>query len=218
MLYRILSLAIGYAFGLFQTSYLIGKRHGVDIRTQGSGNAGTTNALRTMGKKTALIVMLCDVAKCVLATLVVHWIFGGTHPEIDYLLRTWAGLGAVLGHNYPFYMGFKGGKGVACIGGFIISISPKLMFPIGLVLFFGIIALTHYVSLSSLCIGVFLMTGTVILGQTGSFGMPQAALAEMYVLVAVIVGQMYYRHRENIGRLLHGTERKTYIFGKEKKA
>ncbi len=212
---RILSLAVGYVFGLFQTGYLYGKSQGIDIRKEGSGNAGTTNALRTLGKKAGLIVMIGDLLKCILAILLVRLLFGRTHPEIDYLLRVYAGIGAILGHNYPFYMNYKGGKGVACTSGLIISISP-VMTVIGIILFFGTITLTHYVSLASLIIGLEFVIGTIVLGQMGAFHMSTGHLIEMYILMILIVAEMYYRHRSNIKALLNGTERKTYIFKRGK--
>ena len=84
---RLIVLLIGYAFGLFQTSYIYGRLHGIDIRKTGSGNAGTTNALRTLGKKAGIIVMIGDIVKCILAVVVVYFLFGRKQPEIDYLLR-----------------------------------------------------------------------------------------------------------------------------------
>lgn len=210
MLYRVLAVVIGYCFGLFQTAYLLGRRKGIDIRREGSGNAGTTNALRTMGVRAGLIVMAGDILKCILAVLTVWLLAGRAHPEIDYLLRVWTGLGCIAGHNYPFYMGFRGGKGMACTAGLINSISLVLT-GIGLALFFGLLALTHYVSLCSLSVGVMFFIGTVVMGQTGHFHMAQPQLTEMYIVTAVIVAEMFFRHRENIKRLLRGTERKTYI-------
>ena len=108
---RIICLAIGYVFGLFQTGYIYGKLHNVDIRTMGSGNAGTTNALRTMGFKAGAITFIGDAFKCIFAVLTVKLIFGDSQADILPLLSMYAGTGAVLGHNYPFYLKFKGGKG-----------------------------------------------------------------------------------------------------------
>ena len=143
---RIISLLIGYGCGLFQTSYIYGRMKGIDIREKGSGNAGTTNALRTLGKKAGIIVMVGDILKCILAAVIVWLLFGRNHPELDYLLRTWAGFGCIMGHNYPFYMGFRGGKGVACTAGFINTISWQMTI-MGNILFFSNLFITHYVSL-----------------------------------------------------------------------
>ena len=101
---RIICLIIGYAFGLFQTSYIYGKARGIDIRTKGSGNAGTTNALRTLGRKAGLITLAGDILKCLAAVLVTWLIFHRTHPDIMKLLGIYTSAGVILGHDYPFYM------------------------------------------------------------------------------------------------------------------
>lgn len=107
---RLICLVIGYVFGLFQTAYFYGKAHGIDIREHGSGNSGTTNALRVLGTKAGLIVFAGDCLKCMIAVWIVRLTFGQSHPETLYLLCLYAGMGAILGHNYPFYMNFKGEK------------------------------------------------------------------------------------------------------------
>lgn len=107
---RIICLVIGYVFGLFQTAFIYGKAHGIDIRQHGSGNAGTTNALRVLGKKAGLIVFLGDVLKTVLAMVICRLLFRNSAPQMLPLLSLYAGAGAILGHNFPFYMKFKGGK------------------------------------------------------------------------------------------------------------
>ena len=99
---RIICLAIGYVFGMFQTSYFIGKIHHMDIRQYGSGNAGTTNALRTLGKKAGAITLIGDLLKCVIAILVVDAILKNTYPQILPLLGMYTAAGCVLGHNFPF--------------------------------------------------------------------------------------------------------------------
>ena len=93
---RVVCLLIGYVFGLFQTSFLYGKMHGIDIRNYGSGNAGTTNALRVLGTKAGLIVFGGDVIKCILAVLVVRLLFGNSHPDMKYLYMLYAGAGAIF--------------------------------------------------------------------------------------------------------------------------
>lgn len=108
---RIVCLLIGYVCGLFQTSFIYGKMHGIDIRNYGSGNAGTTNALRVLGTKAGLIVFAGDVLKCILAVLLARLLFAAGHPDMKYLYMLYAGAGAILGHNFPFYLHFKGGKG-----------------------------------------------------------------------------------------------------------
>ena len=213
---RIICLAIGYVFGLFQTAYIYGKAHGIDIRKHGSGNAGTTNTLRVLGTKAGLIVFAGDVLKCILAVVVVRLFFGATHPDTIYLLVLYTGAGAILGHNFPFYLNFKGGKGIAATAGLILSFHPYFI-PVGIVLFFGTFFTTHYVSLGSLLVYAGFMIEMVICGQLGVFqGMTQANLYELYAVAAFLTVMAYWKHRENIGRLLKGNERKTYLFKKNK--
>ena len=213
---RIICLAIGYLFGLFQTAYIYGKAHGIDIRNHGSGNAGTTNTLRVLGTKAGLIVFAGDVLKCILAVVVVRLLFGKTHPDTIYLLMLYTGAGAILGHNFPFYLNFKGGKGIAATAGLILSFHPYFI-PVGVVLFFGTFLTTHYVSLGSLLVYAGFMIEIVICGQLGVFGgMTQVQLYELYAVAAFLTVMAYWKHRENIGRLLKGNERKTYLFKKNK--
>ena len=206
---------IGYVFGLFQTAYLYGKLHGIDIRNYGSGNAGTTNTLRTLGTKAGLIVLLGDIMKCILAIVLTNLLFRNSHADEIYLLKIYAAAGAILGHNFPFYLHFKGGKGSAATAGMILSFHPYLI-PMGVLLFFGTFFTTHYVSLGSLLVYAGFMTELVVLGQLGIFGMPQAALNEMYVVAGFLTVMAYYKHKDNIKRLLDGTERKTYLTHKNK--
>ena len=206
---------IGYVFGLFQTAYLYGKLHGIDIRNYGSGNAGTPNTLRTLGTKAGLIVLLGDIMKCILAIVLTNLLFQNSHPDEIYLLKIYAAAGAILGHNFPFYLHFKGGKGIAATAGMILSFHPWLI-PMGVILFFGTFFTTHYVSLGSLLVYAGFMIELVVLGQMGIFGMPQAALNEMYVVAAFLTVMAYYKHKDNIKRLLGGTERKTYLTHKNK--
>lgn len=208
---RLVCLAIGYCLGLFQTAYFYGKMKGIDIRQHGSGNAGTTNTLRVLGTKAGLIVLLGDILKTILAVVIVTLIFGKSHPETIYLLKLYAGMGAILGHNFPFYMNFKGGKGIAATAGLVLSFHPYFIV-VGLILFFGAFFTTHYVSLGSLLVYAGLMIQMVICGQMGLFeGMTQANLIEMYIVMAFLTVMAYYKHRENIKRLIKGEERKTYL-------
>lgn len=216
MMERIICLVIGYVFGLFQTAYFYGKAHGIDIRQHGSGNSGTTNALRVLGTKAGLIVFAGDCLKCIAAVWLVRLLFGRSHPEMIYLLCLYTGAGAILGHNFPFYMNFKGGKGIAATAGMILSFHPYFII-MGVVMFFGAFLLTHYVSLGSLLVYAGFIIEIVICGQLGVFpGMSQAQLFELYAVAAFLTVMAYYKHRENIVRLLRGEERRTYLFKKDK--
>ena len=148
---RVICLIIGYAFGLFQTAFIYGKLHGIDIREHGSGNAGTTNTLRVLGTKAGLIVLAGDIIKCILAIVISGLIFGVSHPDEIYLLKLYAAAGAILGHNFPFYLHFRGGKGIAATAGLILSFHIAFL-PMGVIIFFGTFFLTHYVSLGSLLV------------------------------------------------------------------
>lgn len=212
---RVICLIIGYIFGLFQTAFIYGKLHGIDIREHGSGNAGTTNTLRVLGTKAGLIVLAGDIIKCILAIVISGLIFGDSHPEEIYLLKLYAAAGAILGHNFPFYLHFRGGKGIAATAGLILSFHIAFL-PMGVIIFFGIFFLTHYVSLGSLLVYAGLMIEMVVAGQMGLFGASQAVLNEMYIVTAFLTVLAYYKHRENIGRLLKGVERKTYLTKKNK--
>ncbi|MCR5251452.1 MAG: glycerol-3-phosphate 1-O-acyltransferase PlsY [Lachnospiraceae bacterium] len=225
---RIICLVIGYLFGNFQTAFFVGKANGIDIREKGSGNAGTTNTLRVLGKKAGLYVFIGDLAKSILAVVVVYYLFRKSLPEHLYLLKLYAGLGCILGHNFPFYLGFKGGKGIAAMSGMILAFH-WLYVPIDLVIFFGLFALTNYVSLASLTLTAAFFVETILMGELGWFGrfhlpgrivyfteIPFEIRIEMYVVAFVITLMAFIRHRENIKKLLRGEERKTYLFKKNK--
>ncbi|MCM1126518.1 MAG: glycerol-3-phosphate 1-O-acyltransferase PlsY [Lachnospiraceae bacterium] len=207
---RVICIVIGYAFGLFQTAFIYGKLHGIDIREHGSGNAGTTNTLRVLGTKAGLIVLAGDIIKCILAIVLCSVLFDKTHPDEIYLLKLYAAAGAILGHNFPFYLQFKGGKGIAATAGLILAFHPYFII-MGVIVFFGIFFTTHYVSLGSLLVYAGLMIQMVISGQMGLFGASQQVLNEMYIITALLTALAYYKHRENIKRLLKGEERKTYL-------
>lgn len=214
---RVICLVIGYVFGLFQTSYIYGKLHGIDIRDYGSGNAGTTNTLRVLGRKAGILVLAGDIIKCILAVVVSGLIFDKTYPDMIYLLKIYAAAGAILGHNFPFYLRFKGGKGIAATAGMILSFHPYFI-PVAVVVFFGIFFTTHYVSLGSLILYAIFFIEMIVLGQMGVFGMTQPLLNELYIVTAVLTVMAYYKHKENIKRLLSGTERKTYLSHKNKES
>ncbi len=208
---RIVCLVLGYVFGLFQTGYIYSKMHNMDIREHGSGNAGSTNVLRVMGPKAGLIVFWGDCLKMVFACLIVRLLFKEqTGTLYVYLLYT--GLGVILGHNYPFYMNFKGGKGIAASAGLLLATDWRITL-ICLVLFVIIVAATRYVSLGSIVIMAVFLVGMVLFGTDGSYGLAKESLVEFYMVAFAISGLGIWRHRANIGRLLKGTENKV---GKKK--
>lgn len=203
---RIICLAYGYLFGLIQTGYIYGKICHVDIRQHGSGNSGATNTLRVLGVKAALIVFLGDVFKMVAAGLLTRGLFA-SRPEMLYLLLLYTGAGVILGHNYPFYMKFRGGKGIAATAGIILSLDFRLTL-ICLVVFVVTVAVTRYVSLGSLLISSAFCICMIYWGTKGDYGLGGQYLFEFYLMSVLIAAMAFWRHRTNIVRLLHGTEHK----------
>lgn len=212
---RAICLLIGYVFGTFQTAFFYGKLHGIDIREHGSGNAGTTNTLRVLGTKAGLIVFAGDMLKSIIAITIVRLCFAANYPGMEILLVVYTGAGCVLGHNYPFYMNFKGGKGIATTGGMMIA-ANWMYIPVGLLLFFGNFFITHLVSLGSLLLYAGFFVQTVIMGECGIFAASRPVLIELYIVVFLLTVLAFLKHKANISRLIHGNERKTYLFKKNK--
>jgi len=206
---RIICLLGGYCFGLIQTSYLYGRLKGIDIRQSGSGNAGTTNALRVLGKKAGLIVFLGDFFKGVVACSLVHVIFNCMDFENVYLYVLYAGFGVVLGHNFPFYMQFKGGKGIAATSGMILGLWDWRIVLIELILFVLVVGITKYVSLGSIClvVGFFILYTVFAIKDSYDFA-SGAKMIESIIVAGVITLLAIIRHSANIKRLLSGTENK----------
>lgn len=209
---RIICIIIGYICGLFQTGYLIGKLNHIDIRSKGSGNAGSTNALRVMGIKAGLLTLLGDCMKCVIAVWICRAIFGTEHADILPLLSLYAGVGATLGHNYPFWLKFQGGKGIAVLAAVFLTTNLWMTLS-GIIVFLVLVILTRYVSLGSLAVSLLFAIEVIVCGQMGVFGMSGVPLYEMYALAIFICALAWWRHRANIVRLLHGEENK---FGTKK--
>ena len=210
---RVFCLVFGYVFGLFQTGYLYGRMNHIDIRNYGSGNSGTTNALRVLGKKAGLIVFIGDFFKMVLACLLVR-IFLKGDPNTDlYVLYT--GLGVVMGHNFPFYLGFKGGKGIASMAGLLVSMDWRVTL-ICAAVFLGTEIITRYVSLGSIFVVILFFIQMVLYESMGAYQVAPGSRLEFYALAGVLTGMAIWRHRANIRRLLAGTENK--LWGNKKKS
>ena len=212
-MFRVMCLLIGYTFGLIQTAFVIGKLNGIDIREHGSGNAGTTNTMRVLGTKAGLLVFVGDCIKCVIAVLVCvaicKIILKDQFENYNYLIRLYAGMGCILGHNFPFYLKFKGGKGIACTAGLMFSFDPWFTL-VGLIEFFSIFFITHYVSLGSLMAYPYIIIMELILGKD-YFKCDQATFIEMVIVTVVLCLLTTFMHRANIKRLLTHSEKKTYL-------
>lgn len=197
----ILCLLAGYAFGCFSTGFVVGKLFHRDIRKEGSGNIGSTNALRTMGVKGGVLTFAGDVLKAVIPLAVLRFGFSDWEPCWQ-LYGLVLGLGLVLGHNYPFWLKFQGGKGIAATAGIVLMIAEPSVTVGGLLLFVAVVAVSRYVSLGSLFVAWYLPVNTLLFWRNQE-GFPLMLLVSCcYTVLA------YWRHRSNIQRLLKGTERR----------
>ncbi len=220
---RIICAVIGYVFGTIQTAVFYCRMKGVDIRKVGSGNAGTTNTLRTMGTKAGFIVLFGDMIKCIAAIAITSFIYKSVlapdvYAQYQWIFKIYTAAGCVLGHDFPFFLNFKGGKGIAVTSGYIIAMHWSFVI-VGMLAFLIPFNITHFVSLGSLCLYSCFFIQLVIYGQLGLLGMSamsQGLLIEMYIVALLLTVLAFYQHRTNIKKLLSGNERKTYIFKKNK--
>lgn len=192
----LICLMLGYGIGCFSTGYVVGRANHIDIRNFGSGNAGTTNAIRTLGWKAGSLTFLGDALKAILAILLVRYLIYSN--EIVEYLPLYAGLGVVIGHNFPFWLHFKGGKGIAATGGVMISFDWRLGLS-ALAVFLIVTITTRYVSLASLIISMVFPIWMLIM-YPGDIHMFLVSI--LFTLFAFI------KHRTNIKRLMNGTENK----------
>lgn len=192
ILHFLLGFVLGHVCGSVPSGlWLVQAFHGIDIRNYGSKNIGTTNVFRIVGPKTAVLVLIADAFKGILAVGIMSYFFH--NPLLDVVTA----LGALLGHNYSLFLGFKGGKGVATALGLLIFMMPKVA-----VASFGIwlvcVLLTRYVSLGSIMAAIFTPPLAWYLGYPSAYVIYSVVAAFFVVL----------RHKENIHRLLTGTESK----------
>lgn len=203
-MFRILCLLIGYSIGCIQTAFIVGKLMGkIDIRDYGSGNAGTTNATRVLGAKAGIIVFLSDVLKGILGYCLCSLIFkgGGTFFSEESLLPgIYGGLGVILGHDFPFYLKFRGGKGIASTLGFMLCINPWIAL-ITYILGIIIVSISKIISVSSLAM-VLIFPIVMIF-----FKLEREAILIMLFITVL----SYYQHKSNIKRLFKGEEDKVNL-------
>jgi len=195
---HLLVLLMAYLVGSLPFGFLIGKFHGIDIRRHGSGNIGATNVRRVVGKDWGIVCFLLDFAKGLVPVLVVSHLFGnGTSSALSALTAAVV----VLGHVFPVYLAFKGGKGVATTLGALLGIAP-LAVVVGGLCWLAVFELSRYVSLASICAaGIMPVMATVqYAALNGSIS--GVSVAILYVLGGLII----LRHGENIKRLRLGTE------------
>lgn len=195
------ALALGYLFGSFNTAVIVGKIYGKDIGLHGSKNAGLTNTLRVLGKSAAVSVLVGDILKGIIACFIgLHlgvYVHSGGATDCVSLLA--AGAGAVIGHNWPVYFGFKGGKG-ALTGAAVLFMLDWVMALICLGLFVTVVASTRYVSLGTICAAMlFIAISFTPVFEHGFYFHVFACLMGIVII---------FKHRENMQRLLSGTENK----------
>jgi len=195
-LLSIIAIVVSYFIGNISPAIIIGKMMGIDIRSQGSGNAGTTNVLRVIGKKAAIATFVIDVLKGSVAVLIGSYIDGQTLAMV-------CGLAAFIGHIWPMVFGFKGGKGIATAFGVVIAIEP-LMGITALVPAILIIAITRRVSVGSLVIAI-------LFPFIAYYYDPNYLLWSIAIAIIVLI-----KHRNNIKRLFKGEEPKLSFKKKEK--
>ena len=188
---EILAVTAGYLVGSVPFAFLMAKRRGVDLRRTGSGNIGAANVLRTSGAPSAMAAMCLDVAKGAVVVMVVQRLFGGPATPVG------AGLAAVIGHVYPVWLGFRGGKGVATAAGVFMILAPVAL-AIAAAVFALATWVTRYISVGSMSAAV-----TLVAAAVASNSSP-AVTAGAAVAAVIIV----HRHRGNLGRLHAGTERR----------
>lgn len=188
----IILLVLSYLFGSFPTGYVLGKIYkGIDIRQFGSGNIGMTNAWRVLGSKAGLLTLAVDLAKGPAAVILASVISG------DILTETICGGMAILGHNFPVWLKFKGGKGVATTLGVFLTLSPLPTVVCFLLLVVGT-GLTRYMSVGSLLFASSLPVVILMFGKG----------AQLVIFALVAGGLIFFRHKSNIKRLLAGKENK----------
>lgn len=204
MVLNVITAIIAYLIGSINFSVILSKKMaGFDVREKGSGNAGTTNMLRSVGKKAAALTLICDILKGIVAILIAMFIGWAFQVENQSLLVQIAGIAVVIGHTFPVFFGFKGGKGVATSLGILIMSNWQ----IGLIcLVFGVIliVLTRMVSLGSCAAAVLFPVLTLFI--TENYIVTQGSGYLIYsIILAVIV---LFNHRSNIKRILAGKENK----------
>lgn len=196
-MYKLICIVIGYFIGCIQSAYLVGKLMGhIDIRQYGSGNAGSTNVLRVMGKKAALFTFISDVLKPLVAILICRIIFKD-EPRIAVVL--YSGLGVILGHIWPVFLKFKGGKGVASAVSLIyFGLLDWKVTCIIIVLWIVSVSITKYVSLGSVLFSISIPVLFALFNYN----------IEYISIGAIIMALIVYKHIPNIKRLINGTESK----------
>ena len=198
-----LAVAVGaYLIGSLPSGFIVGRINGVDLRKVGSGNIGATNALRVLGKKWGYLVFAADILKGALSVALADLFSCQIAPDHVTMAKILAAIFVVLGHNFPVWLGFKGGKGIATSAGIMIAMFPIWVFLCALVIWVSSFRLTRYVSVASILAAISLPVSTLVLALLGKCDWLLVAVAFAMTTLAV------WRHKSNIERLIAGTEKK----------
>lgn len=210
IIYTVVVFVLAYLLGSIPSAVWIGKSfHNIDVREHGSGNAGTTNVIRVLGWNTGIPVLLIDVAKGWLASMLpLFFNLASEGSGLIINLQIFAGVTAIIGHIFPVFAGFRGGKGVATVFGVLLALQPLVTVSC-LGVFFTVLLLTGIVSVSSMSAGVSFPIFLFLF-----FNPPSVIFKIFSVLVAIA---LIVTHRKNIGRLLRGEEKKLIVFGRKSK-
>lgn len=203
----------GYCFGLFESAYIVGKIIGIDIRKEGSGNLGATNMMRVAGLVPGIVTFVLDLLKVFAAILLARFVvLDVLSLPVDYrALALYTGLGVVLGHVFPFYLHFKGGKGVAATAAIYICMWDWKITVLGIAVFVICVAVKGYVSLGSLMFTSLCYIAFVIFMFTGLIDVDPAWRADCIILMGILVFLVFIGHKDNIKRLAAGQEKKFTI-------
>ncbi len=200
----IFCIIMGYFFGIFSSGYFIGKLYHVDVKSKGSGNLGTTNVLRVVGLKAGIITLVIDLGKTIIPMMLTRYVLFTQYAPFELtsqLLVLYTALGAVCGHLFPFYLKFRGGKGIACMGACMLIYDWKLA-AIGLAIFLSILIFTRYMSLASLTASVLF---PIFVGITSHGDIHMILVTLLFTISA------FYNHRQNIVRLMNHNENKLTV-------
>lgn len=201
-------LILAYVIGSLPTAYIVGRAKAIDIREHGSGNVGATNVMRVLGRQIGFLVLLVDLLKGVLAVVLVTAVFVNSWPMAlkEIHVKMLAGITAMIGHLYPVWLDFKGGKGVATATGFMLALAPAMVL-VSMAVFLATVLITKIMSLASIIAALSLPLSFFIFYNFGE-GL------DLFIFIMVVVLFVVLKHRSNIRRILDGEETKITSFSK----
>ncbi|MCF7791833.1 MAG: glycerol-3-phosphate 1-O-acyltransferase PlsY [Victivallales bacterium] len=197
----VIVFVVSYFFGAVPWGLIIGKFHGLDIREHGSKNIGATNVTRILGKRWGVLCFAIDFLKGFLPVMAVNVFFPEVIAHLESTAVIFAVLGTVIGHMFPVYLKFKGGKGVSTGAGALFAVNPYVL-ACGLIIWLIIFKITKFVSLASIIAAASVAVLTFVFSRSGIY--PLEPKLEYFILIIALVA--IYKHKSNIKRLINGTE------------